>query len=54
MQVEGPLYWRLLGKPGLYSPRKVLDEVAREIAYFAPAAGPIPEVGVDLRVNQLA
>jgi hypothetical protein len=32
----------------------VLDDVAREIGYFAPAVGPIPETGVDLKVNQLA
>ena len=39
---------------GLYQARAVLDEVAREIAYFAAAAGPLPAVGVDLKVNQLA
>lgn len=54
VHVEGPLYWQLLGRPGLYNPRKVLDDVAREIMYFAPAVGVIPDVGVDLRVNQLA
>jgi NADH-quinone oxidoreductase subunit G len=54
VMVEGPLYWRLNEMPGLYSGRKVLDEVAREIAWFAPAALPVPDVGVDLKVNQLA
>jgi NADH-quinone oxidoreductase subunit G len=52
--VEGPLYWRLLQKPGMFSARQVLDEMAREIAYFSAAAGGVPETGVDLRVNQLA
>ena len=31
-----------------------LDEVAREIPYFAAATDPIPEHGLDLKVNQLA
>ena len=53
-QTEGQLYWRLLGRAGLYDPPAVLAELARAIAYFAPAAGPIPAVGVDLKVNQLA
>jgi NADH-quinone oxidoreductase subunit G len=52
--VEGPLYWRLLGKPGLYNARAVLDEAARSVTSFAAAMGPIPATGVDLRVNQLA
>ncbi len=54
VRVEGQLYWQLLGRPGLYSARKVLDDMAREILYFAPAVGSIPAVGVDLKVNQLA
>lgn len=53
VKVEGPFYWQLSGRPGLYSARQVLDDVAREIAFFAPAAGAIPDVGVDLKVNQL-
>ena len=53
-QVEGQLYWRLLGRRGLFHPGEVLDELARQIAYFAPAAGPLPAVGIDLKVNQLA
>jgi NADH-quinone oxidoreductase subunit G len=51
---EGSLYWELLGRPGLYQPRAVLDEIAREILYFAAAAGPLPAVGIDLKVNLLA
>lgn len=53
-QTEGQLYWRLLGRAGLYDPPAVLAELARAIAYFAPAAGPVPAVGVDLKVHQLA
>lgn len=48
-RVEGSVYWRLLEMGGLYNARKVLDEVAATIPYFAPAAGPIPETGVDLQ-----
>jgi NADH-quinone oxidoreductase subunit G len=54
VQVEGQLYWRLNGRTGLYNGRKVMEEVSREIAYFALAANPVPETGVNLRVNQLA
>jgi NADH-quinone oxidoreductase subunit G len=51
---EGQLYWRLLGRSGLYSARKALDELSAECTYFAMATGSIPEVGVDLKLNQLA
>ncbi|MCP4189397.1 MAG: 2Fe-2S iron-sulfur cluster binding domain-containing protein [Planctomycetaceae bacterium] len=51
---DGQLFWRLLGRTGLFNARKVMQEIAREIAFFAPAAEPVPAVGVDLRVNQLA
>jgi len=44
----------MLGWPGLYNSRTVLDQVAREIQYFAAAAGEVPETGIDLRVNLLA
>jgi NADH-quinone oxidoreductase subunit G len=54
VQVEGQLYWQLLRRPGLYDPRAVLEELGREISYFAPAIGEMPEVGVDLKANQLA
>ena len=50
---EGALYWRLAGRQGLYNARSVLQEIAREIGYFGAAAGDIPDVGVDLKVNQL-
>jgi len=52
--VEGPLYWRLLGRAGLYNPRAVLSEVAAEIMYFSAACNPIPDVGIDLKINLLA
>jgi NADH-quinone oxidoreductase subunit G len=51
---EGSLFWELLGLPGLYDARKILSEVAAEILYFHAAGGPIPDVGVDLKVNLLA
>ena len=51
--VEGHLYWRLLGRKGMYNPRSVLSEVAAEIIYFAAAGGEVPPVGVDLKVNLL-
>jgi NADH-quinone oxidoreductase subunit G len=54
VRTEASLYWQLLGRPGLYQQRAVLDELSREILYFAVAAGPIPEVGVDLKLNRLA
>jgi len=54
LRTEGSLYWELLGMPGLYDARAVLDEAAREILYFSAAAGSVPEVGIDLKVNLLA
>lgn len=51
---EGQLLWRLLGRKGLYRARDVLSEVAGQISVFAAAARGVPDVGVDLRVNQLA
>ncbi|MEN6459606.1 MAG: 2Fe-2S iron-sulfur cluster-binding protein [Thermoguttaceae bacterium] len=51
---EGGLYWELLGRKGLYNSRAVLDDVAREIPYFAAAARAVPEFGIDLRENLLA
>lgn len=54
VKVEGPLFWRLSNKTGLYHARTVLADVSREIVYFAAAAGGVPEHGVDLKVNLLA
>jgi NADH-quinone oxidoreductase subunit G len=51
---EGPLYWHLLGREGLYDAHAVLAEIAREIPYFAAAGHAVPETGIDLKVNLLA
>lgn len=51
---EGQLYWRLLGRKGMYKSTSVLTELANEIPFFAAANMEIPAIGVDLRVNQLA
>ena len=51
---DGQLYWQLLGRTGLYNAAGVLEEIGREIPFFAPAIGGVPDVGVDLKVNQLA
>jgi NADH-quinone oxidoreductase subunit G len=51
---EGQLYWQLLKKPGLYRAKAVLEDLTREMAYFSAATQGVPEVGVDLKVNQLA
>lgn len=47
--VEGQLYWRLLGRAGLFNAKKVLAEVAVEIPYFAPAAHDVAPTGVSLK-----
>jgi len=52
--IEGHVYWRLLGQQGLYNPRMVLVEMAAEIPYFAAAAEPVPETGVQLEAAELA
>ena len=54
VMVEGQLYWRLLGLPGLYDARRALDELARQMIYFSAARQPVPEQGVDLKVHLLA
>lgn len=46
---EGQLYWRLLGRTGLYPPRAVLAEVAGAIAFFAAAGDAVPAEGIALR-----
>jgi len=50
----GMVFWELSGRTGVYQPRTVLAELAAELPYFSAATGEIPDVGVDLRVNQLA
>ena len=51
---EAQLYWQMLGLPGLYNSRSILDEVSRNIGFFSAATCEIPETGLDLRVNLLA
>ncbi len=51
---EGALFWQMLGRKGLYNYRAVLDDLSREVLYFAPAAGPLPETGLDMKINKLA
>ncbi|MBL9124983.1 MAG: (2Fe-2S)-binding protein [Planctomycetaceae bacterium] len=53
-RVEGSVYWELLGYRGLYAPRRILDEVAQTIPYFAAAAEPVPPTGVALKAPELA
>lgn len=48
-RVEGSVYWQLLELGGLYNSRRVLDEVAATIPFFAPAADPVSELGVNLK-----
>ncbi len=52
--VEGPLYWRLLDRSGLFNARAVLGELGAKIPYFHMALGGVHEHGVDLKLNQLA
>jgi NADH-quinone oxidoreductase subunit G len=51
---QGQLYWRMLGRPGLFDASAARREAAREIAALSAAAGEIPPLGMDLRVNMLA
>ena len=32
----------------------MLDDLSREVLYFAPAASPLPETGLDMKINKLA
>jgi NADH-quinone oxidoreductase subunit G len=51
---EGGLFWEMLGRKGLYDAAAVLAEVAREIHYFSPAVGGVPDLGLQLKVHLLA
>lgn len=51
---DGQLFWWLLGQDSLYSARRVLDEIAHEIAPFETAAGSVPELGVELSFSEMA
>jgi NADH-quinone oxidoreductase subunit G len=54
VRTEGSFLWELSGRKGLYNSAAVLDEIAQEILYFSAVIGPVPETGLDLRVNLLA
>jgi len=54
VRTEGSVFWEMLGYKGLFDANSILAEVVREILYFSAAAGPIPECGIDLKVNLLA
>ncbi|MBI81601.1 MAG: ferredoxin [Planctomycetaceae bacterium] len=51
---EGQLYWRLLGRSGLYDATEILAEISRDISYFSAAVPPLPAGGVDLTNNLVA
>jgi NADH-quinone oxidoreductase subunit G len=53
-RTEGSILWELCGREGLYDAARVLQELAREIPAFNAAIGEIPDIGIDLRVNQIA
>jgi predicted molibdopterin-dependent oxidoreductase YjgC len=54
VRTEGSVYAELLGMTGLIKARRVLDEMAREISFFAAAADPVGPLGVDLKASALA
>ena len=54
VRTEASVYWELLKMPGMYKARKVLDEVAGEIIYFAAVGEAVGPLGVDLKTNLLA
>ena len=54
-RTEGSLLWEMSGGKGLYDAASVLQELARKILAFGAAKGDaIPDIGIDLRLNQLA
>jgi hypothetical protein len=54
VRTEGSVLWELSGRNGLYNSQAVLEEIAQEILYFSAIVGPVPEKGIDLRMNLLA
>jgi hypothetical protein len=44
----------LLEREGLFKPRRVLEELAGEIPYFAAAAQPVGPLGIDLKAGAAA
>ncbi|MEX0678519.1 MAG: molybdopterin-dependent oxidoreductase [Pirellulales bacterium] len=51
VRVEAGVFWELLGMPGLVKARRVLDEVASQIAFFAAAAETIGPLGILLKAS---
>lgn len=51
VRTELGAYWELLFMPGLPKARRVLDEVAAQIAYFSPAIDPVGPLGMDLQAR---
>jgi len=54
VKTEAQLLWQLTGRTALYNSRQVLEDVGRDVGYFAPAIGGVSQYGVDLKVNLLA
>jgi NADH-quinone oxidoreductase subunit G len=48
---EGHLYWRLLGRSGLYKAVYALSELASEIPYFSAVSDGVGEHGVQLKLQ---
>ncbi len=53
VRVAAGVYWELLGETGLFKARRVLDEVAERIVFFAAAAETVGPLGVDLKTPVL-
>ncbi len=51
VRVEGGVYWQLLQGQRMFKARGVLEEVAREIPFFAAAANEVGPLGVDLKAG---
>lgn len=53
-RTEGSILWELCGREGLYDASAVLQELARKIPAFSAAVGGFSDIGIDLRLNQIA
>ena len=54
VRVESGVYWELLEREGLVKPRRVMEEIAAEIPFFAAAAQPVGPLGIDLKAGATA
>ncbi len=52
VRVAASVYWELLGEKSLVKARRVLDEVAAQVAFFAKAAEPVDPLGVQLEAAE--